>query len=109
MTTIPFLIATLVAFVMFYGLGLSEALKKRYTVRKHSLPKIIKQILFLGTFNKYTLNAIIYQTTIVLMTILNLTFGLLGYYNALVIYYVFGFILLFIEGVYLFWLSKVDR
>lgn len=47
-------------FIAFYLFGIDMAYKEK-KFAKYSLPLIIKYILFLGSFNKFTLNIIIYQ------------------------------------------------
>lgn len=106
---LAFLVTVSIGFFVFYTVGIAGAQRKRYTVKKHSLPRIIKYILFLWLPDKYTLNVIIYQAVIVVMTMVTIIFGLLGYQFVLLLYYGLGLVLCLGEGIYLLWLDRIDR
>lgn len=59
-------------FIAFYLFGIDMAYREK-VFAKYSLPLIIKCILFLGSFNKFTLNTIIYQIALVITTIIMLS------------------------------------
>jgi len=85
---IPTCIFILFLFTISYLLGVYEAHTKRDST-KYRLPKIIKYILFLGTYNKYTLDIIVYQIVLVLMTILALVLGSSENYQIYTIFIIF--------------------
>ena len=104
----PYMVVVIVTFMLYYGAGLSGAQRKRHTVKAYRLPKVIKYILFLGMFDGYTLNIIIYQTSVVFVTITTVVFAFLGYPQVLMIYFCFIFVFL-IEALYIIALDRVDR
>lgn len=58
-------------FIINYFVGMWIAYRERY-IAKRKLPKFFNWILFLGRYNKYTLNTIIYQSGIIVTLIISL-------------------------------------
>jgi len=93
------MVIVLLYFVILHCIGVIEAQKKR-DADKHSLPIGIKQVLFLGTFNKYSLSVIIVQVTLVLMTIVTLVIGFFGNHLVYAFYMIFGSAILLMQGIF---------